>query len=194
MSFFVLAVFALIVPTFVLIYWFPAATIRFSVSLFKSPFWTQTSLVTSSVCLKYWPCKAFFSQSYNLFSFFFSSKTLAASEPSTLSFLAACIGLSSLPWKYTSKPLIAKSTQSSIAIKPLYPSFRDIPNLPTSDFGCNPPYIVKNVLVFLPIACNSHFYQLINVVEYLKRDITQVLTSWIKSPSSNCDLITFLIY
>ena len=73
---------------FALILWFCAATIRLSVSLFKSPFWTQTqlcSLLISLICLKYCPCKAFSSQSCNLFSVFAFFKTLAASKPSTLS-------------------------------------------------------------------------------------------------------------
>ena len=88
--------------------WFCAATIRLCVSIFKSPFWSQTqfySLLTSLVCLKYWPCKAFPSQSCNLFSFFPFFKTFAASKPSTLSPLASDISLSSPPWTYTYKPL-----------------------------------------------------------------------------------------
>ena len=55
---------------FVLILWFWAATVRLSVSLFKSPFWSQSqhwSLLTSLVCLKYWPCRTFSFQSSNLF-------------------------------------------------------------------------------------------------------------------------------
>ena len=137
---------------FVLILWFWVATIRLSVSLFKSPFWSQAqhwSLLTSLVCLKYWPCRTFSSQSSNLFSFFDLFKTLAASKPLILSPLASCINLSSLSWRYTSKHLIANSIQSSMDIKPLPPSFVGICNTSTSDLGCNAPYMVNNVLVFL---------------------------------------------
>ena len=55
MSFWLLSILAL--TKFVLTLWFCAATIRLSVSLFKSPFRNQTqlpSLLTSLVCLKYW--------------------------------------------------------------------------------------------------------------------------------------------
>ena len=51
----------LVLTKFVLILWFWATTLRISVSLFKSPFWSQTqlcSLPTSLVFLKHWPCKA----------------------------------------------------------------------------------------------------------------------------------------
>ena len=115
MSFWLLSIFAL--TKFVLILWLCAATIRLYVSLFKSPFWSQPqfcSLLTSLVCLKYWFCKEFFSQSCSLFSFFAFFKTLGASKPYTLSSLAVCGSLSSLPWTYTSKSLTANSIQSSI--------------------------------------------------------------------------------
>ena len=119
-SFWLLSIFAL--TKFVFIIWFCAATIRLSVSLFKSPFWSQTqlcSLLTSLVCLKYWPCEAFSYQSYDLLLFFTFFKTFVSCKSCNLSSLAACISLSSLPWIYTSKPLTAISTQSSMAIKPL---------------------------------------------------------------------------
>ena len=168
----------------------------FSVSFFKSPFWRQAqhwSLLTSLVCLKNWPCRTFSFQSSNLYSFFDLFKTLAAFKPSILSPLAACINLCSLSWTYTSKPLIANSTQSSMNLKPLPASCLDIYNLSTADLECNTPYMVNSFLVFLFIACSSLFQQLTNAAEYYNRDTAQVLTPRTKFWSFNFDFKTFLI-
>ena len=108
-----------------------------------------------------------------------------------LSPLAVCIDLSSLPWTYTSKPLIANSTQSFMDIKPL-PPFLGIYNLSISDFGCNVPYIVNNFLVYVSIACSSLFLQLANAAEYLNRDTAQVLTPQTKLPPFSFDFKAFL--
>ena len=133
---------------------------RLSVSLFKSPFWNQIQLyllLTSLVCLKYGACKTFSSQSYSLFHFFAFFKTLAVSKSFILFLLAASFGLSALPWRCTSNSQTANSAQSSVTIKPFPTSFLGIYNLSTSGFGYSHPYIINNFLVFLSIACNSHF-------------------------------------
>ena len=170
------------------------ATTRLSDFLFKSPFWSQTqlySLLIFSVCLKYWPCIAFSSQSYSLFFFFAFFKTLAVSKPFTLSPLVACRSLSSLPLIYTSKPLPTKSTQSSIAMKPPLSSPLGTYYLSTADFGCSPPYIVTNFLVFPSIVWNSLFLQLTNTTKYLKGDADQVLTTWTKLQPFNFQFKSF---
>ena len=77
-----------------------ASTIRPSVSLFESLLWSQAqlcSLLTSLVCFKYWPCKAFYCQSCNLFCFFTFFKAVASCKLSSSPPLAACISLSSFP-------------------------------------------------------------------------------------------------
>ena len=191
-SFWLLSIFAL--TKFDLILWFCDATIRLSVSFFKSPFWSQIqlgSLMTYLVYLKYWSCGVFSSQSFILFSFCSFFKVLFSSKPSTLSPPVAYCSLFPLSWSYTSHPLITNSTQYSIAIKHLPLSFLGICNLPTPYFWCNLPYIVSNFLVFLSTACNPHFLQLVNAAKYLKRDTAQVLTLWTKLPPFSFDFKTF---
>ena len=73
-------------------------------------------------------------------------------------------------------------------IKPYPPSFLGIWNLPTSDVGCNAPYMVNNFLVFLSIARSSILLQLSNAAEYLYRDTAQVLTSQTKFSQFTFDL------
>ena len=50
----------------------------------------------------------------------------------------------------------------------------------------------KQLLVFLSIACNSYFLQLINADEYLKRETAQLLTPGTKFQPFYFDLKTFL--
>ena len=95
-----LSIFAL--TRFVLILWFRDAIISLYVSLSKFPFWSQAqhwSLLTSLVCLNYWPWRTFSSQSSNLFSLFDHFIIRAASKPYILSPPATCIDLSILPWR-----------------------------------------------------------------------------------------------
>ena len=72
------------------------------------------------------------------------------------------------------------------------PSFQSLYNLSTSDLGCNAPYMANNFLIFLPIACSSHFLQLTNDAEYLNRDTAQVLTPQTEFPTFSFDFKTFL--
>ena len=89
-----------------------------------------------------------------------------------------------LPCKFT--------TQSSLDIKPLPPSFLGIYHLSTSDLGCNAPYMVNNFLVCLSITCSSLFLQLASATEYLNRDTAQVLTPRTKFRPFSFDFKTFL--
>ena len=84
------------------------------------------------------------------------------------------------------------STQPSMDIKPLPPSFLGIYNLSPSDLGCNAPYMVNSFLVFLFITFSSLFLQQANAAEYLNRDTAQVLTPRTQFPPFSFDFKTFL--
>ena len=58
---------------------------------------------------------------------------------------------------------------------PVPPSFLDMYSLSTLLFGCNPLCIVNRFLVLLSICCNSSLVQSRNALEYLSKDIAQVL-------------------
>ena len=77
-------------------------------------------------------------------------------------------------------------------VKPPPPSFLVIYNLPTSDLGCNAPYMVNNFLAFSSIACSSLFLQLENAAEYLNRETSQVLTPRTKFQAFKFDFKAFL--